>query len=201
MLTSEIVSRFNLQVDDDSELSTEEGVALAQEVYDEVANDRGWEWLKAQGSGNTSTSVPYVALPSDFKELTQNKDDETIVFVGTELDEYKVIPYSSRRDYRDIGGFCYLDIPNSRLVFTLQPTEVKAIEYDYIKIPPLLTSTTEPLVKTTSFGNMIAYGMASRFPSIEGADKGNSYATDNRKEYEKILSDLRLQDANIKVSI
>lgn len=199
MLTSAIISRYNLQVDDQSELSSTEELDLANEVYIDVCNDRPWEWLKTTATSSTSTSLQYVPLPADFKEIIANKDNESVVFVGADFSEYKVIPFSSRRDYRDQDGFCYLDIPNQRLYFTLQPTSVKAIEYDYIKIPAALTTSTSPLVTTDQFGKMIAYGMATKFAPIEGSNKMTSYATENKREYLTQLSNLQMEDTNIKL--
>lgn len=201
MITSNIIARYNVQVDDASQLSTDEELALANEIYVDIANDRPWEWLRATATDTTLTSVPYVSLPADFKEMTLNKWNESVVFVGDDYSEYKVIPFASRRDYRNTSGFCYVDVPNQRLYFTLQPTEAKAIEYDYIKRPAALTVGTEPLVTTDQFGNLIAYGMASKFNNIEQSEKGSSYQEENQREYYKILSDLRMEDVNIKLSM
>lgn len=201
MITSDIIARFELQVDDSSELSTDESLALAQEIYDDVCNDREWEWLKTSYTGSTSVSVPYIALPSDFKQLTPNKDNKSIVFVGTDYQEYLVIPFSSRREHRDQDGFCYIDVPNQRLYFTLQPTSVKSVEFDYIKRPTALTLSTAPVVTTDQFGKLIAYGMAAKFNPIEQTDKSSSYRLENQNEYLKLLSDFRLEDVNIKLSL
>lgn len=201
MITSDIIARYNLQVDDASELSSDEELSLAQEVYDEIANDRPWEWLKATYTGTTSISVPYIALPSDFKQISPNKDNNSVVFVGSDYSEYKVIPFSSRRDYRDMSGFCYIDVANSRLYFTLQPTSAMAVEYDYIKRPAALTLATAPLVTTDQFGKLIAYGMAAKFSNIEQSEKDSSYQRENSVQYARLLSDLQIEDANIKLSI
>jgi hypothetical protein len=201
MLTSDILLRYALQTDDASELSSTEQLDLAQEVYDEIQDDRDWEWLRATATGTTSTTVSYVALPSDFKKLMPNKDNKSVVFVGTDYQEYIVIPMSSRHDYRNMDGFCYIDVPNQRLVFILQPTSVRPIEYDYIKRATALTPATSPLVDTTQFNNLIAYGMARKFVNIEQTPKDVSYARENRDEYNRILSDFRLVDAEIKLSI
>ena len=201
MTGENILLRFQEQIDDATELSSVEELALANEVYIDVSNDREWEWLKTTATGTTSTSVDYLALESDFKQVIPNKDRRSIVFVGTDYQEYLIIPFSARRDFRDQDGFCYIDTPNQRLVFTLQPTEAKAIEYDYIKRPTLLTTSTEPLVTTDQFGNLIAYGMAAKFNPIELSDKSDSYRKENQEEYRKILTDLQLEDANVKLSI
>jgi len=201
MISSDIIARYNLQVDDASELSSDEELSLANEVYTEIANDRPWEWLKSTATGTTSTTVAYVALPADFKELSPNKDNKSVIFVGTDYQEYLVIPFSSRRDYRNQDGYCYIDVPNQRLYFTLQPTSAKAIEYDYIKVPAALTLNTAPLITTEQFGKLIAYGMAAKFNNIELTEKDKSYQPENKSQYDKILSDLAMEDAKIKLSI
>lgn len=201
MTGTNIIERYNLQVDDASELSSAEELALANEVYVDICNDRDWEWLKSTATGTTSTSVAYIALPSNFKQLIPNKDNRTVIFVGTDYQEYEVVPFSSRRDYRDQDGFCYIDSVNLRLYFTLQPTSAKAIEYDYITRPTAITTATGPVVSTDQFGNLVAYGMAAKFNPIEQTDKSVSYQRENKQLYNDILSDLRLEDANVKLSI
>ncbi len=205
MTTEEIIAKFNLQVDDASELSSEEELDLANDVYTDVANDRDWEWLKKTFTGVTSASVPYIALPADFKKVmpnyaVDNYGDMSVVFVGAEFSTYKIIPFSSRRDYRNQDGFCYIDIPNQRLVFTLQPTSAKAVEYDYVSIPEALVIDESPIFRS-AFHKIISFGMAMKFPSIEQANKATSYANENTREYMKILSDMAVEDANIKLSI
>ena len=200
MITSAIITRFELQVDDSSELSSTESLALAQEIYDDICNDRPWEWLKATATGTTSTVVSYIALPADFRELSLNKDNKSVIFVGSDYQEYKVVPFSSRRDYRDQDGICYIDIPNSRLYFTKQPTAAEAIEYDYIKNPADLTGATSPIFPA-KYHNVVAYGMAGKFNNIEQTEKDGSYQNENQTEYYKLLSDMRMEDSNIKLTM
>lgn len=200
MVTSDIIEKFNLQVDDASELSTSEALDLANDVYGDVQDDRDWEWLKATATGSTSTTVPYIALPVDFKYVAPNKYNKSVVFVGTDFQEYMVVSFADRRDYRDQDGFCYVDIPNSRLYFTRQPTAVKAVEYDYIKVAADLTLASTPLFRA-GYHPIIAYGMAARFNNIEVTDKANSYQRENMKMYADALTTMATEDAKIKLSI
>lgn len=206
MTTQEILEKFELQVDDASELSTSEELDLANNVYGDICDDRDWEWLKKTYSGTTSTSVPYVTLPTDFKYVAPNKDNKSIVFIGTDYQEYKVIPMADRRDFRDQDGYCYVDIVNQRLVFTLQPTSAKAIEYDYIKIQPALDllgaspTGSNPLFRA-GFHQIIAFGMAARFNNIELSDKSTSYQRENQILYNEVLNNMATEDAKIKLSI
>lgn len=193
-----LIARFNLQVDDSSELSDSESLDLANEIYTEIQNDRWWEWLKKEYTGVTSTTVPYITLPTDFKTFSRNSEGNSVVFVGTQPQNYKVIPYSKRRDYRDADGYCYLF--DWKLYFTKQPTAVLSIEYDYICSAPLLTTTTEPLF-IEWLHDIISYGMSAKFSNMEMTDKAQSYQRENTGEYLKKLSQLRLLDARTKLSI
>lgn len=199
MTGDDIISKFNVQVDDASELSDDEELDLLNDVYNDVQNDRPWEWLKTTFSGTTSTSVPYIALPTDFKMISPNLDNETTVFVGTQYTVYQVIGFDQRRDFRNVNGYCYIDIPNQRLVFTLQPTSAQAVEYDYIKIATPITTSSSPLFRE-GYHKVISFGMAAKFPSIEQADKSTSYSPENQREYLRILSDMAIEDANIKLA-
>lgn len=200
MTGTTIIEKFNLQVDDSSELSDSEALALANDVYGDICDDRDWEWLKKTATGTTSTSVPYIALPADFKNVLPNEYNRSVVFVGTTFREYLVIPFSSRRDHRDQDGFCYIDVPTSRLYFTKQPTAAEAIEYDYIKIQDDLTDITSPLFRV-GFHPIIAYGMAARFNTLEQSDKTNSYQRENKQMYDDVLHSMALEDAKIKLSL
>lgn len=201
MITSDIILRAELQVDDSSELSTDEALDLAQEAYDEICDDRDWEWLKAQHTDSTSTSVTYISLPSDFKKLAVNEYNKSVVFVGSAYREYEVVQFSDRRSYRNQDGYCYVDKPNLRLYFTKQPTSVESVEFDYIKVPAALTLTTAPIITDSKFGRMIAYLMSFKFAPIEQTEKDKSYRTENYLSYKQILTDYQLEDANIKLSI
>lgn len=199
MTASEIIARYELQVDDASELSSDEELDLLNEVYDEIANDRPWEWLKTTATGTTSTTVPYIALPANFKQLSVNQYNKSVIFVGTDYQEYEVIPFSNRRAYRNQDGFCYIDVVNQRLYFTLQPTSAKSIEYDYISRPTHLTLGTSPLFDSDN--KIIAYGMAGRFNNIELSEKASSYQRENYAIYQNMLSEMRIEDSNIKLSV
>ncbi len=198
MIGSEIITRFNLQVDDSSELSDTEALALANEVYDDICNDRPWEWLRKTYTGTTSASVPYIALPADFKAVMANDENSAVVFVGTTRDEYTIVPYADRNTYRNIGGYAYIDLVNSRLVFTLQPSSARAVEYDYVKVQDALTTTTSPLFRL-GFHKIIPYGMAAAFNPIEQTDKANSYQPENQDKYDNVLADMAMEDAHTKL--
>lgn len=152
---TQIIERFNLQTDQSSELSDSEALDLAQETYEEIQDDRNWVWLRKAYSGTTSTTLPYVSLPTDFKTLSSQYEGVPVVYVGTQPRMYRLISYDDRRRYTNTDGYCYIDIPNLRLVFTKQPTTAETLEYDYICYAPALTASTSPLF--TQVNEIISY--------------------------------------------
>lgn len=144
------------------------------DAYYDVTDDRNWSWARATFTGTTSTSVDYVALPSDFSLILPNLNSSvgygynnlgvphgsssrysqriytpyagvSTVIVGSTRSIYTVIDISQRNNYYNMDGFVYIDIPNSRLVFTKQPTTAQSITYDYKIIPTAITANTSPL--------------------------------------------------------
>lgn len=135
MTSEQIITGFELQVDDTTELSSTEELAVLNRIYRKILSDRAWEFLKKSHTTTTSSSVPYVSLPSDFQYLTQNNNytqngyeaSGPVVFVGSTYTPYRVVSWSDRRQYRDQEGYCYIDIVNSRLYFTKQPSSALSI--------------------------------------------------------------------------
>lgn len=180
-------------MDDSTDLSSDEELALLNKVYQKLCADRPWEFLKKEATGTTSTTVPYVSLPTDFQYVTSNYDQEDtsvlpIVFMGSTFTPYKIISWSTRRSYRDKSGYAYIDIPNSRLAFTVQPTG-EAYEYDYMSFPPALTLTDEP-VFPERFHDMLYHAMCVEDNIIQMSDKAKSYAAENQQKYKSYFDDL-----------
>lgn len=191
MLGSEIIAKFNLYVDDSSELSSTEELALLNKIYRKVLDEKDWEFLKKEYAGTTSTSVPYIDLPSDFKSITVNYNDDTdgpeqVVFVGSNFQRKYLIPFAERRLHRDADGWVYIDARQSRLYFTKQPTSAEAVEYDYIYNPDNLTTGTSP-VFPERFHDILVHGMVVDFYSIEQTEKDRSYYKENLVAYEDYL--------------
>lgn len=202
MIGSEIVTKFNLYSGDTADLSTDEEYALLNKIYHGVLDEKDWEFLKKEYSGTTSGSVPYIALPSDFKNITVNYDDENgepeqVVFVGPNFDKYKVIPFSQRRNYRDQDGYCYVDKRQSRLYFTIQLDGSLAVEFDYVYTPDDVTANESPVIDETH-QDIIYHGMIMDFYAIDETEKGRSYYAEHAQSYQKFLT--RMANINLKNS-
>jgi hypothetical protein len=200
MTGEEIQAQFNIYIDDANEMADSDVLILMNKIYHRVLDDAPWEFLKKEYSGTTSTSVDYVALPSDFKFLAPNDinytEPTTVVFVGSEFEPYKVIPFSDRRKYRDMDGYCYIDQRQSYLVFTKQPTQARAVEYDYIYIPDDITTSTSPVFRN-AFQFVIVHGMALDHDIIEANEKALNYQAENQRNYQDILDRMLTENAQI----
>lgn len=204
MTGADIITSFELQVDDMTELSSTEELNLLNAVYQEIMGSRAWEITKKQGTGTQSTSVPYIALPTDFHSLALNHSytdrgaygERPVVFVGSGYDPYQVVSWSDRRQYRTKSNVCYIDIVNSRLYFTVQPTSALAIEFDYHSVPADLATNTSP-VFPSRFHKMLAFAMAVDDSILQMSDKAKSYAPENKARLEKYLEDMEYWDASL----
>lgn len=188
MTKTETITKFTLYLDDMSELSTAEAGDLYDKKYREINSSRVWEGTKAEGTGTTSTTVPYITLASDFLFLTQNANhtdssyeaERPVVFRGANYSPYQVISWSDRRQYRDNEGYAYIDFANSRLYFTKQPTVAEAVEYDYHAQQTALTSGQSPWFPE-EFHDMIYHMMTGDDFVIQQSDKAKSYRDENLK--------------------
>lgn len=203
MIGSEIITQFEMQTDDTTELSSTEELTVLNRVYRKILNDRPWEFLKKAFTG-TIGSDGTVALPDDFKYVIQNGNYtdasyiavRPVVFVGSNYAAYQVVSWSDRRQYRDQDGYCYVDIVNSNLVFTTTTQAGAAIEYDYIYNPDDVAIDTSP-VFPSRFHDILVYGMQVDDNIIQQSDKAKSYAGENQNKYKSVFDDLTYWNAQL----
>lgn len=200
-----IIDNFEIYVDDSTELSTVEELALANKIYHQVLDSRPWEFLKKEWVGVT-TALNYIALPTDFMHLceTQNYTDNStqtelgksskVVYLGNK--EYQVINWSDRRQYVNSNNHCYLDMINRRLYFTATPGAGLALSADYIHKPADLTLATEPIFPS-SYQHIIYHGMAADDMIIQLFDKARSYADENRAMFNSYMKSLAYYNSNL----
>lgn len=205
--TQDLITKFELQVSDITELSGKEELDLANRIYFKICDDRPWEFLKTQASGTISTdaSGAFIPIPTDFSHFIEDNQmtDNTytidnnaapkVVYIinGTTYIPYQIINYSDRRKYVTRTGFCYLDTANSVIRFTggVAP-QYTSYEFDYIKRPATLTLTTGPVFPST-YWELIVFGMATDNDIIQLSDKSKSYEADNDAKYQSLLLDMQ----------
>lgn len=203
MTSQEIITNFELQVSDITELSSVEELYILNRVYNKVMSSRPWEILKTSKSGSISGSGidgSYITLPTDFAffSINANYTDNTIsyqgnsspivIFMGSSKTPYYVVNYSDRVQYLGKTGYAYLDLANSKIVFTGTPNETTYL-FDYIKIPATLTLSTSPIIPDR-FQDILVYGMAVEDNILQLSPKATSYASENQARYDALLVDL-----------
>lgn len=202
---TQIITNFELQVDDTTELSSTEELSILNRVYKHICSLKAWEFLKKVHTGTTSTSLPYIDLPEDFAYLTQNYNyTETasniaynpVVFVGDSYKPYKVVNFSDRRQYRNQDNVCWIDIVNNRLYFGKQPTTAESVEFDYISDPATLTASDTPLIPER-FQPMLEYAMAVEDSVIQQSDKAKSYKNENQAKYKEYYDAMCLWNSRL----
>jgi hypothetical protein len=197
MTKTEIITKAQLYLDDTSELSTQEFEDLFDMKYRLLNAKKPWEGTKAAASSTTSTTVPYVSLASDFHTLTQNFNYTSsnyearfpVIFLGANYMPYYVVSWSDRRQYRDQEGYAYIDIANSRLYFTKQPTQALAVEYDYHRVMPELAGGDEPWFPEV-FHPWLFHEMVVDDFIIQQSDKAKSYAQENQARADRLYRDM-----------
>lgn len=201
MVGSELIAKFNLFTEDSTELSASEELALLNSKYLYLCSLKSYEFLKKSATGTTSTTVPYITMPADFSHFAENNDDEDegprkVIYVGTAYRPYKIIKFAERRNYRDQDGYAYLDVANSRIYFTKQPTSAETYEFDYISVPAALTLSTSPIFPER-FQDVLPYMMAVDSFLIQQYPKVQSYAPENQSKANDILASMDLWNANL----
>lgn len=187
MTKQEILTRAQLYLDDSSELSDMEFSNLFDVKYAELNSRKPWEGTKKEGSGITSMTLPYVSLPSDFRYLTQNNNytdssnysNRPVIFRGTQYQPNQVVSWSDRRQYRNQNGHAYIDVGNSRLYFTAQPTVAEAYEFDYQSAMPALGLTGTPWFPE-EFHPILFHEIVSDEYIIQQSNKADSYQQENK---------------------
>jgi hypothetical protein len=213
MKASEIISDiFELYLDDTTELSSDEELALLNRIYKKICRNRPWEFLKKPATGSilSSGTTYYITLPTDFAFLAENNQSTDnsvsvnnnsspkVIFVGSAMKPYQVVNFSDRRQYLNKSGFAYVDLANNRIVFTAQP-DGSTYEFDYIKVPTTLTANDEPIFPE-DFHPMIGFGMAVDGFIMQLFEKARSYAAENQNKYNDYLRDLAYYNSQFQLN-
>ena len=195
MTKAQILQKFTLYLDDFTELSTVEAGQLFDKIYERINSERPWEGTKAAFVGATSSSVPYVTLPTDFLYLTANHNTTDgdlaygpVVFVGPTYTPYRAVSYSDRRQYRTHNNVVWIDIAASQLTFAMQPTSALAVEYDYHRRMPVLADSESPWFPI--YHDMIYHGMCVDDFVIQQSDKAKSYKSEHEKMFAEYMEKL-----------
>lgn len=199
----DIITNFELQVSDVTELSSSEELYILNRVYQKVMSSRPWEILKTNSSGTllgSGVDGMYATIPDDFAFFSPNYTytDNTIspqnnavpfvIFMGTAYTPYYVVNYSDRRQYLGKTGYAYLDYNNGKIYFTGTPA-LTTYSFDYIKVPATLVSGDTPIIPTR-FQDILVFGMAVEDTILQLSPKATSYAPENQQKFDQYLTDM-----------
>lgn len=208
MTKQNIITKFELYIDDTTDLSTSEESDLFDKWYSIVCNDRPWEFLKKNATGSVSTSLPYITLPTDFSYILANANHSEnsyasefpVVWVskdnGNTYSPFRVVSWSDRRSYRNQDGICYVDIVNSRLYFAFQQTGAWLYDFDYKAYPTALALGDTPAIPA-AYQDVIYHGMCSDDFIIQQSDKAKSYKAENEDRFKYYLQQMAYWNSNL----
>lgn len=211
MLASDIIKKFELYVDDATELSDTEELALLQKIFNKVWAAKPWEFAKATVSGTYALTTPNIPKPADFSNFLENNQATNnavgiennaapkVIFIGSALQAFQIINWSDRRQYRNKSGYAYLDLPNSGITFTGAMQSPDLYEFDYKKQPPTLILGAEIPGIPAEFHDMLYHGMAVDDEIILRFPRAQSYAQDNQANYNAYLASLSMWNANLQL--
>lgn len=209
MTASEIIAKFELYVDDTTELSSSEELDLFNKVYQRVCDDRPWEILKKEATG-TMASTTTITMPSDFGFFVDNYS-YTDNSISTQINArpvvvwitgsgaaspFQVVNWSDRKQYLNTNGVCYLDIASSLIRFPVAQSSGATYSLDYKAVPAVLAASESPIFPTR-FHDIIYHGMCVDDMTIQLFDKARSYAGENQAQYNSYLKQMALWNANL----
>lgn len=203
MLVSEIITKFQLQVDDQTELSSDEELDLFNDIYQETAFQRPWNILKTSATGTVVNNE--IALPTDFAYIYNNRNfagNDTyanlpVIFIGSNYEPYYIINFDQRRQYRNQKGYAYIDYAQDKIVFLDTPSDT-SYEFDYIKVPPTLGLNDTPLFPER-FHKKFAFDMAIQDSIIQMSDKIADLVTVNKAEADRYMRSMEMWDSKLTI--
>lgn len=181
--TQDIITKFELFIGDETELSSDEELDLLQKCYNKVLASAEWEFLKTEATGPISGMA--ITVPADFDRLTTDQK----IYLGTAYNPFTVIPFTERRSYLNNNAFVYYNAVTSTFNFMLSQSDVYS--FDYIFVPPTLDLVSSNPIFPIRFYDMLYHAMCIDSDIINLSDKARSYARENTQKYESILNDMR----------
>lgn len=202
MIGTELLKQFTVQTDDQTELSTDEMLSLADNKVKEIYVDTVWEFLRKSATGTFSSgSIDLTTVAPDFLFAMPNYSEDTVymtpevpvVYVSDR--PYKIIPMGLRGQMkgRDV---CWVDSVQNKIVFD-NTSLAGTFSFDYQYIPSAITqSSTEILVNTKGmYDTAVLYSMLIDDDIIQKTEKARSNVNENTARFQSIMSKLKSYNA------
>ncbi len=184
-------------MDDTSDLSSAEELAILNRARRRTLDRKDWGFLVKTATGTATTAG--ITLPSDFSHFptTFNAAGEPgqWIYLGSGRASVKVVPIRDREAYQGDSTAAYLDRAGNALLFCGSQTSALPYEMAYVYAPADLASLSDPLVIPARFADALVYGMATDSWVIQQAEKARSYLSENNALYEDALRRMAVWDA------
>ena len=195
MTGSELKTYFEFLVDDSIEQDRFEDII--QIASRRIWVSRPWEFLKT--SDDTVMATPgktEYTLPTDFLLPLP-------IWVGDT--HIAPIAREQRRLFRNSYNRYYIDLKNSKYVFTQAPSKTDTIYFDYIYNPTDIQVDATDIATTVpgfiaAFHPLLAYEAAKTFFYQDTGAKSDSWAGEHEMEYQRLYKELVEYDNALKVS-
>ncbi len=202
LTAAQVITAFELQVSDVTELSSEEELYILNRVYQDLCSLHAWIWLwaKAAGSVSTDSEGTYIPVPDDFDYFLENNrftenvqeiDNNAspkVVFMGSSYSPYQIVNYQDRTQYFQHSGVCYLDPIENKIRFPVAPTETTYL-FDYVKQADDLELTDAPPFPGR-FHDILVFGMALQNDVLQLSPTATAATQGNAREWQSTLEDL-----------
>jgi hypothetical protein len=193
MLASEIISNYQLQTDDQTQLSDAEALALLNRVLRKIYNTRPWGFLMKSYTGSVSNKS--MDLPTDYQYLipTYDANGETLNIYSLN-DVVRVIPWDEVRNYTQgvtepNVPYAYVDLRTDTIKLLTTRYNGKDMSMDYIYSPSSILTTGSPAIPSR-FQDILPYLMTVESNTIDQGEKGMSYTPENNSAAYAILEDM-----------
>ena len=197
---NDIIKKFELWTDDQTELSTDEEIFLANEKQREILNETVWEFLRKSATGSFSGGeIDLTTVAPDFKHLMANYSEdpvtyptptETVVFVGEA--PYRIINMGMRNQFLN-QNVCWVDLVANKIKFA-NASIGGTFEFDYQHSPEDFTANTAPALPK-DHRLVIVYAMLIDDDIIQKTEKGRTNVKENAAQYGRLLSNLKSYNA------
>ena len=207
MTAAQIIAEFEKYVDDLTELSSAEELVLCNKIYQEICDDRIWEFTKKAATGMMASTTT-ITVPSDFSgqfsenvNMTDNSDSNEmngraagILINGVKW--LRIINWSDRAAYANQDGYAYFDVANNSIVTCYAQPSNATYGFDYKFVPPDLALNDSPIFPAR-YHAMIYHKMATENFIINLFDKARSTGPDNAALANGFFQRMCLWNANL----
>lgn len=191
----DIIDEFDKLTDNMSELSTAQKLDLLNSKYQDVVNDRDWEWLR--NTYEVTIENNQIAVPSGFRNFAENNKTKYRFgfWVGDSF--YPIVNMQNRRTNTHMS---YYDPSNGVIVLADGLSlNGQTASFDGFVIPNELNDLDDTINTFRSvYWKIISYLMATEHYLVDHTEKGRSQRDEYKELAQNILESMQYEDDQLK---